>query len=134
MNIASIRAGLKTRLATITGLRCYEIIPDQFSPPAAIVGMPTSINFDFTYQRATDRLTYPVRLLVAKATDRSAQERLEQYLDGSGSLSVKAAIEGDPSLGGAANVTRVLSAQGLGVYDMGGVSYLGCDFTVEVIA
>ena len=134
MNIANIRAGLKTRLATITGLRCYETIPDQFSPPAAIVGMPTSINFDFTYQRATDRVTYPVRLLVAKATDRSAQERLEQYLDGSGSLSVKAAIEADPSLGGAANVTRVLSAQGLGVYDMGGVSYLGCDFTVEVIA
>lgn len=134
MNIASIRAGLKTRLATITGLRCYETIPDQFSPPAAIVGMPTSINFDFTFARATDRITYPVRLLVAKATDRSAQERLEQYLDGSGALSVKAAIEGDPSLGGAANVTRVLSAQGLGVYDMGGVSYLGCDFTVEVIA
>jgi hypothetical protein len=95
--------------------------------------MPTSIVFDFVYQRAADRMTYPVRILVGKATDRSAQERLEQYLDGSGALSVKAAIEGDPSLGGAANVTRVLSAQGLGVYDMGGVSYLGCDFTVEVI-
>lgn len=134
MNIANIRAGLKTRLATISGLRCYETVPDQFSPPAAIVGMPTSIQFDFVFGRAADRLTYPVRLLVAKATDRSAQERLEQYLDGSGALSVKTAIEADPSLGGAANVTRVLSAQGLGVYDMGGVSYLGCDFTVEVIA
>lgn len=134
MNIANIRAGLKTRLATISGLRCYETVPDQFSPPAAIVGMPTAIQFDFVFGRAADRLTYPVRLLVAKATDRSAQERLEQYLDGSGSLSVKTAIEADPSLGGAANVTRVLSAQGLGVYDMGGVSYLGCDLTVEVIA
>jgi hypothetical protein len=133
VNIASVRAGLKTRLATISGLRCYETIPDQFSPPAAIVGMPTSIVFDFVYQRAADRMTYPIRILVGKATDRSAQERLEKYLDGSGALSVKAAIEGDPSLGGAANVTRVLSAQGLGVYDMGGVSYLGCDFTVEVI-
>lgn len=134
MNISSIRAGLKTRLATISGLRCYETIPDQFAAPAAIVGMPTQIVFDFTFNRSTDRITYPVRLLVAKATDRSAQERLEQYLDGSGALSVKAAIEADPTLGGAANLTRVLNASGLGVYDMGGVPYLGCEFQIEVIA
>jgi len=133
VNLASVRAGLKTRLATISGLRCYETIPDNFAAPAAIVGMPSSIVFDYVAARAADRMTYPIRLLVAKATDRSAQERLEQYLDGSGALSVKAAIEGDTTLGGAANLTRVLSAQGLGVYDMGGVSYLGCDFTVEVI-
>lgn len=134
MNIASIRAGLRTQLATIAGLRCYETIPDQFAAPAAIVGMPTQIVFDFTFNRATDRVLYPVRLLVAKATDRSAQERLEQYLDGSGVLSVKTAIEADPTLGGAANITRVLNAAGLGVYDMGGVPYLGCEFQIEVIA
>lgn len=133
MNIASVRAGLKTRLSTISGLRCYEVIPSQFAPPAAIVGMPSILNYDYTFARSNDRITYPVRIIVAKATDRTAQELLEQYLDSTGSLSVKTAIEADPSLGGAANLTRVLSAQGLGVYDMGGVPYLGCEFTVEVI-
>ena len=134
MIIADIRNGLKTRLETITGLRAYATIPDQFAPPAAIVGMPTMVTYNKVFGGATHTLSYPVRILVGKATDRSAQERMEAYIDSTGSSSIRAAIEGDTSLGGAANVVRVLSAQGLGVYDMGGVSYLGCDFTVEVVA
>ena len=37
MNISSIRDGLKTRLQTISGLRCYDVLPDGFAPPAALV-------------------------------------------------------------------------------------------------
>jgi len=134
MNLSTVRAALATRLETIAGLRVYETIPDQFSPPAAIVGMPTSVKYDFVFGGAVHTLSYPVRILVAKATDRSAQERLEQYIDADGATSVNAAVEADPQLGGVAQVARVLSAQGLGVYDMGGVAYLGCDFSVEVQA
>jgi len=133
VNLASLRAGLATRLATIAGLRTYETIPDNWAPPAAIVGMPSLIAFDYTLARSNDRVVFPVRILVAKATDRSAQERLENYLGSSGSTSVKQAIEADRTLGGAANLTRVLSAQGLGIYDIQGVPYLGAEFTVEVI-
>ena len=134
MNLAAIRAGLKTRLATISGLRTYDTIPDSFTAPAAIVGMPTLISYDATFNRSHDKLTFPIRVLVTKATDRAAQERLEPYLDGTGSTSIKTAIEGDPTLGGAAALVRVLNAQGLGVYDVAGIPYLGAEFTVEVIA
>jgi hypothetical protein len=94
--------------------------------------MPESITFDTVYARGCDRAVFPVRILVAKASDRAAQDRLDAYLAGSGSSSVKAAFEADASLSGSVQTSRVLSVGGLGVYDVGGVPYLGADFTVEV--
>lgn len=132
MNISTVRDGMKARLATISGLRSYDTIPDSMSPPCAVVGMPTLIEFDKVYARACDRATFPVRLLVGKASDRAAQDRLDGYLAGSGALSVKAAFEADASLSGAVQTSRVLNVSGLGVYDVMGVPYLGADFTVEV--
>lgn len=134
MNISSLRDGLKVRLATISGLRAYDTIPDNFAPPAAIVAPPVRIQYGTSLGRAFDSVTFTVRLLVAKATDRSAQDRLDAYLDDSGASSIIAAIEGDSSLGGAANLVRVLTCQGIGVYDYAGVPLLGAEFTVEVIA
>ena len=134
MNISSIRDGLKTRLATISGVRAYDVIPDSFAPPAAIVAPPTRIQYGASLGKAWDSVTFTVRLLVAKATDRSAQDRLDAYLDSTGATSIVAAIEADPTLGGAANLARVIACQGIGVYDYAGVALLGAEFTVEIIA
>jgi hypothetical protein len=132
MVIGDVRTALKDALSTISGLRCYDVFPDSMSPPAAIVGMPTQIIFDTTLVRTNDTAVFPIRLLVGKATDAAAQRRLDVYLQGSGSSSVKEVLEtADP--GGDYNVLRVLSAQGMGVYDYNGVGYLGVEFTVEVV-
>lgn len=131
--LSAIRDGLKTRLATITGLRAYDTIPDDINIPAAIVGVPESIEFDTTYGRGADRYTIPVRVYASLASERAGQDKLDGYLAASGSGSVKAAIEGDPTLGGAAHTTRVTQARGYGVYEIAGVSYLGVEFICEVI-
>lgn len=132
MVIGDVRTALKNALDTISGLRCYDVFPDSLSPPAAIVGMPTQIIFDTTLMRSNDTAVFPIRILVGKATDASAQRRLDVYLQGSGSSSVKEVLE-TASPGSDYNVLRVLSAQGMGVYDYNGVGYLGVEFTVEVV-
>lgn len=132
MIISAVRDGMKARLDTLAGIRSYDTIPDSLSVPCAIVGMPTLIEFDKVYARACDRATFPVRILVGKASDRAAQNKLDAYLDGTGALSLKAAFEADASLGGTVQTSRVLNVSGLGVYDVMGVPYLGADFTVEV--
>lgn len=134
MNLGDIRTGLKNRLATITGLRCYDVLPDGFAPPAALVAPPQSVRYPGSLGRAHSVVAMTVRVLVAKASDRSAQQKLDDYMGTGAATSVADAIEGDTTLGGSCNLARVLSAQGVGVYDYAGVPLLGCEFTIEVIA
>ena len=134
VSIATIRDGLKTRLATISGLRAFDTIPDNLSPPCAVVGMPTAIDYDLSMARGADRFTFPVRVIVGRVTERQAQDRLDAYASGSGSSSIKAAIEADPTLSASAMSARVTGASGFGVYDLGGAVYLGFELSIDVIA
>ena len=134
MNISSIRDGLKTRLQTISGLRCYDVLPDGFAPPAVLVAPPSLIQYGASLGKAWNRTQLTVRVLVAKASDRAAQDKLDTYLGTGTATSVADAIEADTTLGWACNLARVLSAQGVGVYDYAGVPLLGAEFTIEVLA
>jgi hypothetical protein len=133
-SLTSIRDGLKTALQSVTGLRAFDTIPDAIAPPAAIVGGPERIQWDLTFRRASDRYTIPVRIYVGRASERTAQDKLDGYLAGEGSGSIKEAIEADPTLGGAVETVRVTEARGYGIYPIGGVDYLGVEFLVDVIA
>lgn len=130
-SLANIRTGLKNRLATITALNAHDKAPATVVVPTAFP-MPGTIEFDETMARGVDSYTFTVRLLVQRAVDQLAQENLDPYLDGSGTFSIKAAIEGDGTLGGAADWTRVIRVPRYGDIDHAGQMYLGADFTVEV--
>lgn len=130
-SVSSVRAGLKTRLATISGLTATAVAPATVNVPAAYI-VPGSIDFDQTMGRGSDLLNFSVVLLVAQATTELAQSDLDAYLVGSGAQSVKAAIEGDGTLGGAAQWTRVTRVSVYGLIEHQGVSYLGAKFDVEV--
>lgn len=132
MVISNVRDGIKTRLATISGLRTYSEVPDAVNVPCAIVGIPTEIKFDFTLNRSNDQALFPVRIMVGKATDRVAQRNLDVYLQSSGSSSIKTAIEAESSLSGTANTVMVERVLGIGVYNINGVDYLGAEFQVRV--
>lgn len=128
---SAIRSGLKTRLDTITGLNNYATAPGQVVVPAAVV-LPGPIEFDATAGRGSDRLNFDILLLVAKATDSLSQEHLDPYLAGSGSSSVKAAVEAEATLGGEADWTVVSGVSQYGDIEYNGVQYLGARFNVEV--
>lgn len=131
--VPQLRDALKAALATIAGLRASDTVLDSITPPIAVVG-PPGIAYDLAMARGADRYTFPVRVYASKASEKAGQDKLDGYLSKEGALSIKAALEADPSLGGVAQSVRVVSAQGYGVYEVAGVAYVGAEFTVDVIA
>jgi hypothetical protein len=133
VTISDIRKGLGTNLNTIAGLRVTETIPDNFSPPIAVISL-SNINYDEAFQRGMTQYNFVVSVIVGRVAEREAQRRLDAYAS-NGSASVKLAIESDRSLGSAAYDVRVSEMTNIGAVLLGGdVTYLAADFAVSVYA
>jgi len=133
VSIAQIREGLATNLRTIPGLRVQETIPDNFSPPIAVISL-SNIVYDQAFQRGMTQYNFVVSTIVGRVAEREAQRRLDAY-SSNGSASVKAAIESDSTLGSAAYDVRVAEMTNIGAVVLGGdVTYLAADFAVSVYA
>jgi hypothetical protein len=131
--LTDLRTGLATRLATISGLRSSAYIPDNPQPPVAVV-MPGRIQYDTAFGRGSDEYSFTIMLIVGRVADRASQTTLDGYCESSGSRSVKAAIEGDRSLGGKALDCRVTEMTNQGSLAIGDVTYHTAEFNVSVIA
>jgi hypothetical protein len=130
MNPSQVRDGLKTNLQTITGLRVYDLIPDTVTPPAAVVGQ-LDFTFDIDNARGLDQAQVDVLVIVQRFSERSGQNLLDLYLSGSGASSIKAAIEGDRTLGGVVNTLRVTGAEA-GTYESQGVEFLSYRYRITI--
>lgn len=133
-SIKSLRDGLKTRLAAVTGIYAHDTIPDDVYPPAAIVGFPTAVRYDFAMRTPVSRYTFPVRVIAGRVAEGEGQDKIDDLCSPDGALSIRAAIDSDPTLGGAAHSSRVVEARDFGVYEVAGIAYIGGEFEVEVIA
>ena len=131
--MTELRAGLATRLATITGLRASATMPDSPMPPQAVV-FPDSITYDTAFGRGSDEYTFSVLVIVGRVADRAAQLNLDGYCSSSGGTSIKAAIEKDRTLGGKAMDCRVTQMQNQSSLAIGDITYLTATFLVTVIA
>ncbi len=131
--LTDLRTGLANRLTTITGLRSSAYIPDNPQPPVAVV-MPGRITYDTAFGRGSDEYQFTIMLIVGRVADRASQTTLDGYCESSGSRSVKAAIEGDRSLGGKALDCRVTEMTNQGSLSIGDVTYHTAEFSVTVIA
>lgn len=133
MTIDQLRIGLATNLATISGLRTTAEIPDNPSPPIAIVQLRT-VEYDQAFQRGMSVYTFLVTVIVGRSAEREAQRRLNDYCDNSGASSVKVAIESERTLGGSAFDCRVISMDNIGNLQLGDATYLAAEFTVNTYA
>jgi hypothetical protein len=131
--MTDLRVGLSNRLATITGLRSTATIPDNPAPPVAVV-MPGRVSYDTAFGRGSDEYEFTIMLIVGRVADRASQTTLDTYCASSGATSVKAAIEGDRSLGGKALDCRVTAMTNQGSLAIGDVTYHTAEFAVSVIA
>lgn len=132
IDVNAVMNGVGTRLATITGLNVIDYVPESLSPPSAVVRIP-SVEYDSTMARGCDDGTLTVEVYVSRADAESSRDELAAYMAGSGSKSIKAAIEGDVTLGGAADTVRVVSAVP-DYMNVGEVAYLVAVFTINVVA
>lgn len=133
-SLTDIRVALADNLSSIAGLQQSAYMLSNPTPPTAEV-MPSSIRYDRSMARGLDTHNLTVRVLVGQSSDRGAQKRLDGFLAGSGATSIKAAIESDTTLGGAASDLRVMECSGYRVYGReGNASVLGAEWQVEVVA
>ena len=139
-SLTSIRNGLETRLATISGLEVFDRIPDQIEAfPAAVVAPPEGELF-WQYDQAlgqavADLITLAVRVFVGRVDAEHAQTQLDAFIASSGASSVRVAIEGDRTLGGACDTLSVTGARRYGAYSVGdaGIQLLGVEFLVTIV-
>lgn len=132
-SISDLRTGLANRLATITGLRTSAFMPDNPSPPIAVV-MPSSISYDDVFKRGMQTYVFNVLVVVGRVAERSAQINLDGFVSSTGASSIKLAIEGDKTLGGQAFDTRVTEMRNYGQLSIQDILYLTGEFTVLVYA
>ncbi len=93
----------------------------------------SSVDYDSTMSRGSDSYEIPLYLYVSRVDAELSQDSLDEFLAGSGSSSIKQAIEGDSTLGGVVSSARVVEASNYGVYTINSIDYLGVEFSVEII-
>jgi len=131
---SQVKDGLKTRLETISGLRAFDYQPEQVNPPFAFSTLD-DIQFHQTGMGSGGVvMTFTVTLIVHRQSERVAQDEIDKYTAFSGAQSVRAAIEGDRTLGGVCDDCIVSSAQNFTNIDANDTLYLTMDFKVTVYA
>jgi hypothetical protein len=133
MTIQGIRDGLATNLRNVPGLRSAPELIDNPSPPIAIVSL-SEITYDQAYQKGLVNYAFVILVIVGRSAEREAQRRLDAYADDSGEQSIKAAIESDRTLGGAAYDCRVERMTNISSIQLGDATYLVAEFFVTVLA
>jgi hypothetical protein len=128
-SITELRAGIKTNLATINGLRVSDYQPDNINPPVAIV-FPVSLNYDETFNRGMQTYTFAVQVIVGRVSERTGQSAIDSYCSSTGANSIKLAIESDKTLAGKAFDLRVTDMRNYGELLVGEVNYLSAEFVV----
>jgi hypothetical protein len=132
-SITDLRDALAVNLRTVSGLRAAAEVPDNPSPPIAVVQLQ-SIDYDQAFTGGMTRYIFIITVIVGRAAERYTQERLNDYTSTSGT-SVKEAVESDRTLGGNAYDCTVQSMTNVGAISLqGDITYLAADFQVQVLA
>lgn len=132
-NVKLIRAGLATRIGTATGLRSHATAPGQVNPPAVVI-IPSRPAILYAQTMAADfetTVNLIAVVLLSAANDTSGQQNLDDYVSSSGTASVFAAVQADPSLGGTCEFAGVTQVSTYGIIEYAGQQYLGASFLVQ---
>lgn len=133
-SLTAIRTGLATNLSALADIQVSAWMLANPTPPTIHV-FPASATYDLAMQRGLDRWTLTVQAFVAAVSDIGAQKLLDALLASSGARSVKAALESDQTLGGAASAVRVTGSSGYKIFAVDGrPPVLGAEWQVEVLA
>jgi len=130
IKISQVREAIGKNIQNISGVRVYDQIPDVVVPPCAVVGQ-LDFTFDVNNARGLDQASVDVFVIVQRISERAGQDKLDELLAGTGSKSIKTAIESDRTLGGLVNTLRVISAES-GTYSTGDQTFLSYRYNLTV--
>lgn len=131
MSIDAIRSEFVSRLATVTtssgALSASKFFEDTVTPPCAVVADDDPfIDYDQTFDQG-ERYNFRVVVYASRADVEAGQAMLDTLRD---SGAIRTALNGGWS---SADYAVVHQAGPVQRYDVGGILYLGSEFTVEVI-
>ena len=122
--LAAIRAGLRTRLATLAGVHVYDEWPDRITPPACLIRLPRA-EHQLTFGADMSRISGEVHTVVSlKGGLANAERALEPYISNSGAASVLLALDGDRYLNNTINYLLIQGWRDYDTVDIGGAEYL----------
>ena len=129
--VSQVATGLATRLATISGLRTSAYQPEQLNPPFAFPTL-NSINYHRAMGGGDVVMDWTVNVVVGRYVDRNSFAILDDYLSYSGAKSVRAAIEGDKTLGGVCQTLVLPSGANITSLSSADAEFLQIQFQVTV--
>ena len=129
--ISQVNAGIKTRLATISGLRVFDYMPDAVNPPLAFPVL-TGIEYHKAFSGGDVQFSYNIGVVVGRVSERTAQTTLDQFMSYSGASSIRAALEGDKTLGGIVDTLTLSSSANISSLAIGDANFITVDFTLLV--
>lgn len=129
MIVSTVRAGLKAAIVPVIP-RVFDYVPDQVPTPCAVVGNLT-LTFDEAQNRGLDLANVDIIVIVSRMNERGAQDRLDGFLAGTGSGSIKAALTTNLTLGGAVATLRVVRAAPITI-EVSGVTFFAYQYELEI--
>lgn len=131
--VSQVAEGIKTRLSTINGLRTFSFQPEQLNPPIAFPSL-SSIIYHKAFGGGNVQMVFIIRVVVGRYLDRTAHALLDDFLSFSGAKSIRAALEGDTTLGGVASTLVVSSSADVSSLSQDGAEFLEIQTTITVHA
>lgn len=129
--VSQVASGLATRLATISGLRTSTYQPEQLNPPFAFPTL-NSIQYHKAFGGGDVVMDWTVNVIVGRYVDRNAFATLDGFLSYSGATSIRAAIEGDKTLGGVCQTLVLPSGANITSLSSADAEFLQIQFQVTV--
>jgi hypothetical protein len=132
-NIAELRLEIAKNLGAIPGLRVSDFIPDNPTPPIAIVQFDRA-QYHLDMANGLSEYNFVIQLVVGRVDERSAQRNLDSYCASTGASSVLLSVESDRTLDGKAFDCIVTEMSSYGPVLINDTTYLGAEFQVRVLA
>lgn len=132
-SVSAIADGLKARLAIINGLRAYSYQPEQLNPPFAYPVL-NGVTYHQTMGmgNAVTQLDWSVYVVVGRWVDRVAMVNLDNFISPTGASSIRAALEGDLTLGGACSDLIVQTSANISALEQDDAEFLQISFGLTI--
>jgi len=133
VNIAAIQEALAIQIEEQTSLRTATFLGQGTNPPMVVVPVP-DIEYDSVHANGEHMVAWTAIAIAGRPVDRAATEMLARMLstdDVAGHVSIKVALEADPTLDGNVSTLRVETAEPI-IVTISGVDYLGAEFAIDI--
>lgn len=133
--LKEVRHAVATTLSSaISGLAVYERVPSSVVVPALMVA-PSEAMYQFVMGNRGTQWSFDLMVLSGAADSEIAQDVLDDFVDATGSKSIRAAIHAAPQLGRNDVSAAVETMTNYGMrYEIGTTDFLGATLRLKVVA